>query len=262
MMNNYMFYFTGTGNSLSCAKQISRKIGETTLVNIAKVYKNGYCINEADTVGIIIPVYVFRSPLLVEAFIKKLQIKHYNYLYIVLVHGGAPFAAVAGFKKQLERVGLRVDAGYEVLTPDNYLEGANPPSQQESKDLLITTREQLIRIADKIKSQEQVMPKTVLWQKLLGTVLSKSFRPTTKKAAKKFLVTDQCSGCGICTRLCPKNIIKEAKGKKPRWLDEGCEMCFSCINLCPENAIEIGTKTKGKNRYKNPDITLSELMLR
>ncbi|MGN0634034.1 MAG: EFR1 family ferrodoxin [Oscillospiraceae bacterium] len=66
-------------------------------------------------------------------------------------------------------------------------------------------------------------------------------------SAKKFYVSDKCSGCGKCAERCPLNNIKTAGGK-PVWGND-CTHCMACIAGCPNEAIEYGKKTIGKPRY-------------
>ena len=55
-MKNYIFYFSGTGNSLYTAKLVSSKLENTELINIAKQIDTGYEVEKADTIGFVIPV--------------------------------------------------------------------------------------------------------------------------------------------------------------------------------------------------------------
>lgn len=99
-MTNYIFYFTGTGNSLYVAKKIAKALDNTILVNIAQNIDKHFEIKTANRVGFVLPVYAFREPVIVEEFIKRLRIKNYNYLYIFLVHGGSPLSAFDSIQKK------------------------------------------------------------------------------------------------------------------------------------------------------------------
>jgi len=261
-MNNYIFYFSGTGNSLYTAKLISAKDKNTELVSITRHIKNGYEIEKADTIGFVIPVYVFGAPIIVEEFIKKLKVNEYNYLYILFVHGGGPYSAVFNFKKKLSKAGFRVDAGYEVVSPENYIVGNNPPDIKKSIELLETTKEELQKVIEDVKTKKKIFPNIVFWKKILGMLLQPFFKSIASKASKKFSVSSNCNGCEICVKLCPREIISLNTDRQPEWKGNNCEMCYACINICPQKAIEIEKKTQGKNRYKNPEITVSELIVR
>ena len=56
---NKIYYFTGTGNSLQIAEDLSGELGESSINKIAEY--SGDLI-EADTLGIIFPIYFLGLP--------------------------------------------------------------------------------------------------------------------------------------------------------------------------------------------------------
>jgi len=73
-----------------------------------------------------------------------------------------------------------------------------------------------------------------------------------------FWTNDQCKGCRTCESVCPVNNIKLVDNK-PIWLDH-CQQCLACIHWCPEKAIQFGKRTLNKKRYRNPTITVKDML--
>jgi ferredoxin-type protein NapH len=80
-----------------------------------------------------------------------------------------------------------------------------------------------------------------LWHRYLcpyGTLLS--FPGAL--ARKKWLVkAEQCTGCGVCQRVCPAEaVIVSRKPKKADIVTKFCLACTACTRSCPTNAIVYG----------------------
>ena len=79
------------------------------------------------------------------------------------------------------------------------------------------------------------------------------------------IISEKCTGCGLCIKSCPFDIIKLEKRENPIVIDnknimriatigDGCNLCSACLDVCKFSAIEIekGTKTKKDfSDYKN-----------
>ena len=72
-----------------------------------------------------------------------------------------------------------------------------------------------------------------------------------------FNAADSCSGCGLCSAVCPAgNISIEAA--KPRWKD-ACELCLACYGFCPTGSVRHAGIKAGKGRYLNPGVTAADM---
>ena len=72
----------------------------------------------------------------------------------------------------------------------------------------------------------------------------------------KFRVSDICTACKKCEKVCPLNVI-EIIDNKPVWKLKKCTLCFACLHICPAQAINYGKvlfffDSKNKGRYRNP----------
>jgi uncharacterized protein (DUF362 family) len=60
---------------------------------------------------------------------------------------------------------------------------------------------------------------------------------TGKKPPRKSpVVSDKCTACGDCERICPKEAVT-VKGQKADVTYSKCSRCFCCHEVCPEDAI-------------------------
>lgn len=58
---------------------------------------------------------------------------------------------------------------------------------------------------------------------------------------------EKCKGCGLCTTVCPKNLLSiskdvlNSKGFNPSQItnQEACIGCSGCATICPDVAITI-----------------------
>ena len=71
-------------------------------------------------------------------------------------------------------------------------------------------------------------------------------RPTTsnkKSGWRTFrpVVTEKCTGCGICAMHCPEGCI-EIKKKKAEPNYDYCTGCMICMKVCPFKAVEKETE--------------------
>jgi len=76
---------------------------------------------------------------------------------------------------------------------------------------------------------------------------------------RRYKLTELCSGCGICKKMCPiKNI--ELINNKPIW-KSSCTYCLACFHWCSKEAIYMNNMfIKNRRKYHHPEITINELM--
>ena len=74
----------------------------------------------------------------------------------------------------------------------------------------------------------------------------------TKLAGLEIKVTDKCTGCGECAKVCFVNAIKIVDQKAQ--INDNCRGCGRCVEKCRFNAIEI---CLGKNSLENSITNIS-----
>ncbi len=110
-----VFFFTGTGNSLSIAKQI-----EKNPISIPQAIHQTPLEFTDDTIGIVAPVYGHEVPAMVKAFLQKGKF-HTPYFYMVLTYGNRHGGAAQLAKQLCEECGIAPSYINIVLMVDNWL---------------------------------------------------------------------------------------------------------------------------------------------
>ena len=148
---NKIYYFTGTGNSLQIAEDLSGELGESSINKIAEY--SGDLI-EADTLGIIFPIYFWGLPLIVCEFLKKLNVKKDTYIYAIGNFGGLPGKALDQCEEILHERKLKLSAGFLVNMPGNYIIGYGAKSKKVQEKLFKKEAEKILKISECIKNKE------------------------------------------------------------------------------------------------------------
>lgn len=249
-----VFYFTGTGNSLYIAKEISKILNEE-IISIPKAREKNefsYELQEDETVGFIYPIHGWRPPKIVLDFIKKLNFKNYNnqYVYSVYTYAGGAEATAEVLSSALKTINISLKGNYHILMPGNYTLADNSIPVEEENIRLNNAKSECEKIAEYISDKKCTYRKerhSFMKSQIIGGLLFPFYARTLN-----FEVSDKCINCGACIKGCPVNALKIDDNKIVR---EGkkCILCLKCINCCPKEAIDFGKSTKGKRRYKHPE---------
>ncbi len=249
-----VFYFTGTGNSLYAAKQLD---GE--LVSIPQIFHRKDQVYEADVIGIVCPVYGHEMPGMVKEFLRKARFCT-DYLYLVLTYGNIHGRATELAEQELEASGKKADYINTLKMVDNFLPGFDMEEQTAAAPEK-KVEEHLGRIKEDILSRRRwIQPVSESDREWHRKFLAGRGSVSADQWKNVYLVTDNCIGCGICTRVCPAGCIG-LKDQKAVYTGKNCQMCMACIHHCPQNAIRLTIPEKNPAaRYHNEHIRLTEIV--
>lgn len=246
-MENVIFYFSGTGNSLMAAKRIGKELGKCELIALSKFRTEETVM--AERIGIICPVYYWGIPKAVREFLSNLKINKNTYIFSVVTMGTSSGNALPEIDLMLKQKGTELDYGIGIKMPDNYstLLGIQKTEKHEG---MLKEAEQTLKAVEK-DIQEKKKNEIAKFNKFTD-VLFRGKRNALAGLDAKFVVEDfsSCKECQLCVKQCPVGNIR-MENWTPMWQNH-CEFCLACISNCPKETIQIGKKTKGKPRYRNP----------
>lgn len=240
-----LFYFTATGNNLYVAKTFRAE-----RYSIPRMIKDGRLDFEDEKIGIVFPVYYLGIPWIVEEFLNRTKLDC-SYLFAIATYGFLPGA----FERRLLEIGEKAGHSFayinDVRMVDNYL----PNFDMEVEMKQETGRridEKLAVIRSDVESGAIRIRRHFPAWNLVGSALKKRDRGFDGR----FLVSGNCTGCGICEKVCPAGNIR-IQGKPE--FQHDCWHCLACIHHCPHKAIRLPVE-KGNARFINKNVTLAEIM--
>ncbi|MFA6714449.1 MAG: EFR1 family ferrodoxin [Victivallales bacterium] len=258
-MKTLLYYFSGTGNTLMLARLLAKELEDVEIINIAGC-QNSSTAPQADRIGILFPVYAFGPPRMVTDFLKNLQPPEGAYIFSMVnyANAGGP-AALKIAKAILNENGIKLNAGFGVAMPSNYIPFGGAENQEKQNKKFIAAAEEVNRAGKIIKkAPESYFYKQGFVPLFFARFCNRMLVKRCSKDAAKFYVNDNCTSCGTCVKICPVRNVKLVD-KRPAW-GNNCEQCMACLQWCPENAIQVKGVPGTRSHYQNPAVTAQELI--
>ena len=251
-----LFYFSGTGNSLHCARMLAEKTN-AELLSILTAQKSP-TIKPKGMIGFVFPVYFMNLPVLLERFIQNTDLSTTEYIFAVAVSGGDGGDVFYWMNRLLEKKGKRLDYSQEIKLGDNSI--VIQPKADDLEKKFDALEPIIDRIVDEVKKRtvnNQNFHKTFhseFYSFITRFGLEKLYRMNDKKTD-----SEKCNQCGQCVRLCPADNIRLESSKIS--FGDDCAECFACINWCPQRAIRFGIIDPGKKgrQYRSKNITAGDI---
>ncbi|MHB9094068.1 MAG: EFR1 family ferrodoxin [Eubacteriales bacterium] len=270
-MSTEIYYFSGTGNSLHVAKELHKRIPETTLIPMASLLNKDVIETNGETVGFVFPIHLMTIPWNVKSVIKKLDVKSAKYIFAVVTRIGSPCStAFTKIEKILKKKGKSLDS-YLILNM-----ASNDP---KFKDWHSATEEEIANFECEIQNrlnsfQNIIMNKVTYREKdtqitlpvnIVMEHLGAFLAEISGDGGTNFYSDAKCTGCGICENVCLSQKIKMVD-KKPVWQKNGkCFLCYACLNFCPVQSVQMRSGrfikfyTDENGRYFHPEATANDI---
>lgn len=245
-----IFYYTATGNSLCAAKKIGGK-----LVSIPAALKNNELDYKDDIIGIVYPCYAYGLPNSVKDFLVRVTWQA-EYTFGLVTYGSIAGAATATLEQAAKDTGKQFDYINHLLMVDNFLTGF-----EMKKQLLNEPKKKIDQNLEQIKQDIQNRMKRKTRDGMPGFLAKGVAKMMSEKLAngdfgKNYIISDSCTKCKICTKVCPTGNIQVDRQVS---FGNQCECCMACIHACPQNAIHLKNE-KSSERFMNQNVTLAELI--
>lgn len=242
-------YYTSTGNNLYISKRLG---GE--LLSIPQLMKNNEFYIEDDIVGIVFPVFFATSPITLREFVERVEIKA-DYIFLICSYGAdGDQKALKIMKDTFDERGIHINYTNSVLMVDNFLPLFDMEKERELKQNI-----DIDGAIDEIKN-DILNRKNYIFDKKPFTDVEniEVVLETTMTERFHILVGEDCSNCQVCVRVCPRGNI-ELTDEGPI-IGDNCDFCLGCVQHCKNHVLTINDELNPDERFRNPNIKLSEII--
>ncbi|NJO68562.1 MAG: 4Fe-4S binding protein [Bacteroidetes bacterium] len=250
---------------MSLTRSLAGELGNCDIVPIAKAIKKDTFEVNSNYVGFVFPVFAWGMPRIVEEFIQKINISKDSFVFAIVTCVAIPGNTLNEVKKLLKTKGIRLQAGFVTKAGRSSLMKLNA---LDKVIMHLDTRrtkikffdERLPELVQNIKNKVQKSPETSNWAaNLFGSMFHKMGLSAFKTMDAQFIVADDCSQCGTCAKICPRNNI-ELLANGPSF-KHNCELCHACIQWCPKFAIRHANFDEDPKQYRNNAVKFQDLIL-
>jgi ferredoxin len=275
----YLYYFSGTGNSLYLARSLADALVDTKLIPIVSLLEDPSPRSTADVVGFVFPIHLTTLPWPVRSFAERLDVSAARYVFAATTRIGTLQVADVHLERVLRRRGAHLDAFFVCNMPANSPCGVMPsgvpgfrrmveawPGRIEPgavrelssaldariPEMAATVREETRHFDDRTRFSGP-------WRGVLAGLMSRAGKSSSKQTLP-FYADGDCTGCALCEAVCPSGRVA-MRGAVPTWQqDVPCYLCYACFNSCPEQAVLLrGRYTEKRGRYLHPSVDAVEL---
>ena len=227
-----VYYFSGTGNSFKIAEALSKKIGDSRIIPVSAAAPED--LEGVSSVGLVFPVLMFGIPAYVRDFLKRnVSALEGRYAFFVASYAGNLAGSFSQIARLMKPAHARLSFHPFVVSRKSFNRAEFDRRVDDIAEAVVAER--VVQAECRSFSDRVVLTGII---NPLGNVFMR----------RTFTVSEKCTGCGNCYRMCPASNIAMIDGK-PRW-SSNCNVCYGCVNWCPAKAIQ--AKIDPSYYYRSP----------
>ncbi len=255
-MNTAIYYFSGTGNSLSTAQTLQKEIPNCELHPIVGCLMKKPVHIKTQRIGIVFPIHFMNIPRVVREFLNEVIFEDPQYTFVVVTGANPKYGnCLAQVKKLLSQTQVKLNAGFFVPSVAAHFPYFRLSKPKPNAILYKEAKQKALAISKKVNQCEKVFDVEFSLMGYLKQWVTKE--KTGNEGA--FFVNEGCIRCGYCMQTCPFQNIR-LHGKQVQWLGN-CHYCFACLHYCSKSVIEYKKLSAGKARQHHPSVLLNDISL-
>jgi ferredoxin len=256
-----IYYFSGTGNTLWSARRFAELIGDAELHDMGVAMRpllerpaQPVAPIEADKVVFLFPAYALQMPVGVSRFMRAVTVKS-AYIAACVTCGSHQGGALAEASRIMKAKGTPLSFAGTIPAVENYIPLFGYPRRaviERKTPRHIAATEECARAIKAGRTNTVSSFHPLCW------FVSMLFHCGRASMWKWYRVTDACTGCGACAKVCPVGAIT-MKNKRPVFSNK-CQQCLACLSWCQNNALYTYCRwRKGVKGWTNPNIKIADM---
>lgn len=244
-------YLSGTGNTKHCTEKLVHLLDENAQAVPMEGKQTTELLSQHDFIVFAYPVQYSNAPVMVRDFIKKNAGIWKDKKVLCLATMGLFSGDGAGCcARLLKKHGAKVVGGLHLCMPDSICDVKLLKRSVEKNQKIIRVADRKIeKWAEKIRQGKYPKDGLYFYDRIAGLLCQRLwFYGKTKDYSDRLKISGNCTGCGMCTRLCPMENLVLENGRAEA--GDRCTMCYRCISSCPAKAITLlGDRIVEQCRY-------------
>lgn len=234
-----VFVFSGTGNTMKCAKELERQLlALGAEVNLMRVEDGAETVDVVgDTVVVCYPVHGFNAPMNMIRFCRALPSSHAD--FYVLKTSGEPLSindnSSGRIARSVRAKGYAYRGEFHLIMPYNMI---FRHTDAMAAKMWATAKARIPKTAQIVYAGETHAKKVSFKAKLVCGVVGIEHWGARFNGRFFRVKKDKCVGCMQCVNNCPTHNITYKDGRFK--FGNQCLLCTRCSFNCPTDAFRIG----------------------